>query len=102
MRGSPKLSGVAPASTNSHRGVITAIPKELSLGFTRCTTMQNSKLIPRRHGVLTGGTREGTHGAVYVGVEGQLNREDTETILSVRCSFRRSRRGPGPSGFETL
>ena len=27
--------GVAAASTNNHRGVITAVPKELSLGFTR-------------------------------------------------------------------
>jgi len=27
--------GVAAAKTNNHRGVITAVPKELSLGFTR-------------------------------------------------------------------
>jgi ribosomal protein S18 len=27
--------GVAAASTNNHRGVMTAVPKELSLGFTR-------------------------------------------------------------------
>src|ERR1039458_4355966 len=35
--GSPAICGVAAASTNSHRGVITAVPNELSLGLTRCT-----------------------------------------------------------------
>src|SRR5579863_4452439 len=38
--GSPSSRGVAAASTNSHRGVITAVPKELSLGFTRCTLIE--------------------------------------------------------------
>src|SRR6185437_8253675 len=32
--GSPKCGGVAAARTNIHRGVMTAMPKELSLGFT--------------------------------------------------------------------
>ena len=35
--GSPATRGVAAASTNSHRGVMTAVPKELSLGLTRWT-----------------------------------------------------------------
>ena len=33
--GVPADAGVAAASTNSHRGVMTAVPKELSLGLTR-------------------------------------------------------------------
>ena len=33
--GSPADDGVAAARTNSQRGVITAVPNELSLGFTR-------------------------------------------------------------------
>ena len=33
--GSPAIAGVAAARTKSHRGVITAVPNELSLGFTR-------------------------------------------------------------------
>src|SRR5579864_654105 len=35
--GSPNSLGVAPASTYSQRGVITAVPKETSLGLTRWT-----------------------------------------------------------------
>ena len=35
MTGSPKRSGVAAASTKSQRGVMTAIPNDTSLGFTR-------------------------------------------------------------------
>jgi hypothetical protein len=35
--GSPADWGVAAARTNSQRGVMTAVPKELSLGFTRWT-----------------------------------------------------------------
>src|SRR5450755_4701282 len=35
--GSPKLRGVAAASTYCQRGVITAVPNETLLGFTRCT-----------------------------------------------------------------
>src|ERR1039457_2970709 len=38
--GSPAAPGVAAASTNSHRGVMTAVPKELSLGLTRCTDVR--------------------------------------------------------------
>jgi hypothetical protein len=33
--GSPALLGVAAAMTKSHLGVMTAVPKELSLGLTR-------------------------------------------------------------------
>jgi hypothetical protein len=33
--GSPAAEGVAAARTKSQRGVMTAVPKELSLGFTR-------------------------------------------------------------------
>src|SRR5580692_3974876 len=39
--GSPADCGVAAASTNSHLGVITAVPKELSLGLTRCTLIES-------------------------------------------------------------
>src|SRR5208282_2338012 len=35
--GSPTTAGVAAASTKSQRGVMTAVPKELSLGLTRWT-----------------------------------------------------------------
>src|SRR5271157_1246210 len=35
--GSPKDPGVAAASTKSQRGVMTAVPKDVSLGLTRCT-----------------------------------------------------------------
>src|SRR6516162_8201169 len=35
--GVPADGGVAAARTNNHRGVITAVPKELSLGLTRWT-----------------------------------------------------------------
>src|SRR6185312_9072290 len=35
--GSPDSSGVAAARTNSQRGVITAVPKAVSLGLIRCT-----------------------------------------------------------------
>src|SRR4029453_102313 len=38
--GSPKRAGVAAASTNIHRGVMTATPNEMSLGLTRNTFMQ--------------------------------------------------------------
>ncbi len=37
IRGVPKRSGVAAASTYNHRGVITAVPNDKSLGLTRCT-----------------------------------------------------------------
>src|SRR6266576_4004085 len=40
MRGSPNVRGVAPASTYNQRGVITAVPKAVSLGLTRCTLMR--------------------------------------------------------------
>src|SRR5580658_9100995 len=40
--GSPASRGVAAASTNSHRGVMTAVPKELSLGLTRCTLIESN------------------------------------------------------------
>gem|GEM_PF-6310042 len=35
--GSPAAAGVAAAKTKSHRGVMAAVPKELSLGLTRRT-----------------------------------------------------------------
>ena len=35
QEGSPKLAGVAAARTYSQRGVITAVPKETSLGLIR-------------------------------------------------------------------
>src|SRR3569833_171999 len=38
--GVPADTGVAAASTKSHRGVITAVPKELSLGLTRWTLIE--------------------------------------------------------------
>src|SRR5208282_4010202 len=38
--GSPTTAGVAAASTKSQRGVMTAVPKELSLGLTRWTRMR--------------------------------------------------------------
>src|SRR5271167_3781182 len=37
MTASPKALGVAEARTYSQRGVMTAVPNEMSLGFTRCT-----------------------------------------------------------------
>jgi hypothetical protein len=37
MTASPKAAGVAEARTYSQRGVMTAVPKEMSLGLTRCT-----------------------------------------------------------------
>src|SRR5579864_8891279 len=37
MTASPKALGVADARTYSQRGVITAVPNEISLGLTRCT-----------------------------------------------------------------
>src|SRR6478736_984 len=39
--GSPAAAGVAAARTNSHLGVITAVPKELSLGLTKCTRVKD-------------------------------------------------------------
>src|SRR4029450_6847394 len=39
MRGRPYEVGVAPARTNSHRGVITPTPNDRWLGFTRWTVM---------------------------------------------------------------
>ena len=42
--GSPADDGVAAARTKSQRGVITAVPKELSLGFTRWT-LKNRPLL---------------------------------------------------------
>src|SRR5260370_17150626 len=39
MTASPNDFGVAEASTYSQRGVITAVPNEISLGFTRWTRM---------------------------------------------------------------
>src|ERR1700735_4896776 len=38
--GSPADCGVAAASTKSQRGVMTAVPKELSLGLTRWTLIE--------------------------------------------------------------
>src|SRR5437773_11370334 len=35
--GSPKVFGVAPASTYCQRGVMTAVPNETVLGLMRCT-----------------------------------------------------------------
>src|ERR1035437_953103 len=40
--GSPAVRGVAAARTNSHRGVMTAVPKELSLGLTRWTLNESN------------------------------------------------------------
>ena len=42
MIGLPKRAGVAAASTYSHRGVITAVPNETWLGFTRNTRIPGS------------------------------------------------------------
>src|SRR5580698_8870515 len=40
--GSPAICGVAAANTNSHLGVMTAVPKELSLGFIRWTLNESN------------------------------------------------------------
>ena len=42
MTGSPKRAGVAAASTYSQRGVMTAMPNETWLGFTRKTRIPSS------------------------------------------------------------
>ncbi len=39
IEGVPYSRGVAAARTYSHRGVITAVPNDTSLGFTRWTRM---------------------------------------------------------------
>src|SRR6188508_974973 len=44
MRGSPYDVGVAPARTNSHRGVITPTPNDKWLGLTRWTVIANGSL----------------------------------------------------------
>jgi len=43
---SPTCRGVAAASTNSHLGLITAVPKELSLGFTKRTRIEIPACFP--------------------------------------------------------
>src|SRR3982074_3834743 len=50
--GSPAIGGVAAARTKSQRGVITAVPKELSLGFTR-RTLKNPTLPRAERGGFT-------------------------------------------------
>src|SRR5687767_2824355 len=40
ITGSPNRGGVAAASTNSHRGVMTAVPNDRWLGLTRNTRTQ--------------------------------------------------------------
>src|SRR6185295_335471 len=51
MTGSPNDSGVAPAKTNSQRGVMTAVPKDVSLGLTRCTFKYRPLLASRTAGI---------------------------------------------------
>jgi hypothetical protein len=46
--GVPADSGVAAASTNNQRGVITAVPKELSLGLTRWTLNAPPSSVPAK------------------------------------------------------
>src|SRR6185312_5251488 len=48
--GAPADSGVAAASTNSHRGVMTAVPNELSLGLTRWTLITPAFRRPNARG----------------------------------------------------
>ncbi len=63
--GFPNETGVAEARTNIHRGVITAVPKEASLGFTRCTFI-NVKSLMRQASGTTQNAHRGANDTAYV------------------------------------